>query len=94
MEQEFTYKCENCGECCKNGNPARWDPKLDDGNGNCPYLDLTTNLCTIYETRFDFCRIHSWYEKNYAPKGISKDLYLQSQIAGCDYLRRLAGKEE
>ena len=92
MEKEFQYKCENCGECCKHGNPSFWDASLDDGNGNCIYLDLKTNLCTIYSKRPIFCRTYEYYYKLCDNTKISLNDYLIKQQKGCDALRILGNR--
>ncbi len=79
---DFQYKCQDCGECCKNWNPARFDPNIVDKNGICIYLDQKTNLCTIYETRPDFCRDDVWYELQYKDI-ISLEEYLRDLTMGC-----------
>ena len=89
---EFTYKCENCGECCKNWNPARYDKNIVDKNGVCKYLDVNTNLCTIYDTRPDFCRVDVQYEK-YLKDKINWEEYIRLIKLGCDILRGMGGKD-
>lgn len=89
---EFTYKCENCGECCKNWNPARYDRNIVDKNGVCKYLDINTNLCTIYDTRPDFCRVDVQYEKCLKDK-INWEEYIRLTKLGCDVLRGMGGKD-
>ena len=81
---DFQYKCENCGECCKNWNPANYNPDIVDENGVCIYLN-SNNLCTIYETRPDFCRNDLWYELQYKDK-MSLEEYLHWQLIGCKAL--------
>lgn len=45
--------CTHCGQCCFE---RTWDdegmPIVDFGSP-CPYLDLSTRLCTIYDHRFE-----------------------------------------
>lgn len=90
---EFIYKCENCGECCKNWNPAKHDKNIVDKNGVCKYLDINTNLCTIYENRPIFCRIDELYKKEFKDK-MDWNYYIKLQKIGCDFLRNLGGKNE
>lgn len=84
---EFTYKCENCGACCRFGNPGRFDPNIVNEHGDCIYLDLKTKLCTIYENRPIFCRLHEWYSITYDPELVPFDVYVILQKIGCDKLR-------
>ena len=88
---EFTYKCDNCGECCKNWNPARYDKTLVDDNGICKYLNLDTNLCTIYDTRPDFCRVEKWWR--IACQHLDWNEYVRLTKIGCDMVRNIGGKE-
>jgi Fe-S-cluster containining protein len=88
MAEEFLYKCENCGQCCKNWNPAQHDISLVDENGVCKFLNQETNLCTIYDKRPIFCRTYEYYEQIVAKsQNISLEYYLHQQRMGCDILR-------
>lgn len=89
---EFTYKCENCAECCKNWNVARFDPSMADKNGVCIYLDTETNLCKIYDSRPDFCNICTLYNKYYSH--IDLDYYLQDLRVGCDALIKIGQRQK
>ena len=88
-EFEYTYDCELCGaQCCRNWNPAQYDPNLVNDDGICIYLNPTTNLCSIYEYRPDFCRVNVWYEKMYSKK-MSLNQFIECQKLGCDILKQL-----
>ena len=86
---DFVYKCEGCGECCKNWMPAKYDPSMVDEQGNCKYLDLNTNLCTQYDSRPDFCRIDKSYEIFYKDK-MSFEEYLCKAKIGCEGLIQIS----
>lgn len=87
---EFTNNCEECGaQCCKNWNPARYDRNMVDNNGTCIHLDKQTNLCTIYNTRPDFCRMDLWYEKRYS-NFMTLEKFLQTQRMGCEILKNIS----
>ena len=90
---EFQYKCDGCGECCRNWNPAQHDVTLVDQNGVCKYLNEKTNLCTIYKNRPIFCRTGEYYEQIVKPSRISFEHYLHQQKMGCDILRQQAKKD-
>ncbi len=47
--------CDKCGICCKNLKLSDVYINLHNGDGICRYLDLETNLCTIYENRPILC---------------------------------------
>ena len=92
---EFVYKCENCGACCRFWNPAHYDANIVDEHGNCIYLDLNTNKCTIYAERPMFCRVNEWY---YAQPEINQNQsyedYIFQQKIGCDILIRMKEIED
>ena len=55
------FKCDKCGECCRNLKMSDVYSDLDRGDGICKYLN--GNLCSIYENRPKKCRIDdSYYE--------------------------------
>lgn len=58
---KLEFKCDKCGKCCQNlQNIALYDD-LNRGDGICKYLDLQTNLCTIYDNRPLKCRVIDSY---------------------------------
>jgi Fe-S-cluster containining protein len=86
----FDNNCEKCGaQCCKNWNPANFDSSIVDNYGNCIYLDLNTNLCTIYNERPEFCRTDEYYYNNFT-NIMSLEQYLQKQKEGCELLKKIA----
>ena len=90
IDKEFIYNCEACGaQCCRNWNPAKYDKTIVNEQGICKYLNVNTNLCTIYETRPDFCRIYKWYEQQYSMT-ISLEQFLSEQKLGCKVLQKIA----
>ena len=55
--------CDKCGICCKNLKLSDVYINLHNGDGICRYLDLETNLCTIYENRPILCNLRESYNK-------------------------------
>lgn len=53
------FKCDCCGECCRNLNMSAIYSELDRGDGCCKYL--IGNRCSIYESRPLLCRIDESY---------------------------------
>ena len=53
------FKCDCCGECCRNLNMSAIYSELDRGDGCCTYL--IGNRCSIYESRPLLCRIDESY---------------------------------
>ncbi|MGC8122008.1 YkgJ family cysteine cluster protein [Marinobacter sp. VGCF2001] len=60
------FPCTQCGKCCKNVHLSDLTSWLDRGDGVCRNLDTVTNLCKIYQTRPDICRIEKQYFIHYA----------------------------
>ena len=54
------FKCDKCGECCRNLDKSDLYKDLDRGDGTCKYLD--GNICSIYEERPLLCRVDESYE--------------------------------
>ena len=54
------FKCDMCGECCRNLKMSEIYSALDDGTGKCIYLD--GNKCSIYKDRPLICRVDEAYE--------------------------------
>lgn len=54
------FKCDKCGECCRNLDKSDLYKDLDRGDGICKYLD--GNMCSIYEERPLLCRVDESYE--------------------------------
>lgn len=79
------FKCDMCGECCRNIGVSLLYKELDDGNGVCKYLN--GNLCSIYYNRPLLCRVDESYNaffKNY----ISKEEYYRLNYELCDKLKK------
>ena len=53
------FNCDRCSKCCEN---VGWNRLLPSTNGICDYL--IDGLCSIYETRPEYCRVddsyHNW----------------------------------
>ena len=64
------FPCNSCGKCCRNiGNNSSSIAKvLNRGDGICQFLDLDSNLCTIYEFRPLLCRVKDAYHVFYSDK--------------------------
>lgn len=68
------FRCTKCGLCCRSlgRNPIFREIGLDRGDGICKFLDLDTNLCTIYEDRPLICRVDDMYEETQLSEQMSK----------------------
>ncbi|UWD50644.1 YkgJ family cysteine cluster protein (plasmid) [Clostridioides difficile] len=79
------FKCDKCGECCKNLDKSFLYAELDNGEGVCKYL--VKNLCSIYEGRPLLCRIDESYEI-FFKNSISHDKYYQLNYEFCEKLKK------
>lgn len=83
------FKCERCGNCCRNIGGIDLYLDLDDGSGVCKYLDKKTNLCLIYEDRPLKCRIDDAYNQIFKNE-MSLEEYYELNYESC---RKLKGSE-
>lgn len=75
------FNCDKCGACCKNLPPGI---PLNRGDGVCKYLE--NNLCTIYETRPDICRVGTLYDRFFKDK-MTEEEYIKLTHETCDILK-------
>lgn len=54
------FKCDKCGQCCRNLDKSPLYDELHNGDGICKYLN--GNLCSIYFTRPILCRVDESYK--------------------------------
>ena len=78
------FKCDMCGECCRNLDKSPLYAELDSGKGVCKYLN--GNLCGIYENRPLLCRIDESYEKFFKDY-ISIEEYYRLNYKACNILK-------
>ena len=76
------FPCEKCGCCCRQVGKLFFAKDMALPDNSCKYLDKSTNLCTIYETRPLFCRVDEYYDKAYANK-MSKEKFYAINKAIC-----------
>ena len=75
------FKCDKCGECCRNLHLSDLYKELDKGDGVCKYLE--GNLCSIYNERPLLCRVDESYQKLFKEK-VSYDEYLKLNEYYCE----------
>lgn len=94
-----TFKCDGCGLCCKHVNALYDVPKgankaFDElveqfpykhDNGVCEKLDLTTNKCTVYDTRPTICQVVHTY--HYIKPNCSIEDWLIMNEESCEDLK-------
>ena len=74
------FKCDKCGECCRNLHLSDLYKELDKGDV-CKYLE--GNLCSIYNERPLLCRVDESYQKLFKEK-VSYDEYLKLNEYYCE----------
>ncbi len=84
----MSFKCNQCGECCRNIGGVELYKDLDNGNGVCKYL--VGNLCSIYNERPILCRVDESYELFF--KHIDKEDYYNANYAVCKLLKEKTEK--
>ena len=56
------------------------------GNGTCKYFNKQNNICLIYETRPDICRVDLMFEKEYY-KYYNKEEFYKLNAQTCNILQ-------
>ncbi len=67
------FKCNCCGECCRNLDKSELYAELNRGDGICKFLK--ENLCTIYENRPLLCRVDDSYDVYFKDKYTKQEYY-------------------
>ena len=80
------FNCDCCGLCCRNIRRSEFSKNLDRGDGVCKFLDTSKNLCTIYDSRPDFCNVEKGYKKYFA-ETYSEEEYLRLNYLACENLK-------
>lgn len=82
---DYKFPCDKCGLCCRNLNAFFLYEDLHDGSGICQYLNMDTNLCSIYNERPEKCNIIASYQ--YFENILSFNEYIQLNIEACKKLK-------
>lgn len=78
------FKCDQCGECCRNLDKSVLYKNLDRGDGTCRYLQ--GNLCSIYESRPLMCRVDESYD-TFFKYTMKLEEYYELNYEGCRILK-------
>lgn len=78
------FKCDMCGECCRNLKESELYAELDRGDGICKYLE--GNLCSIYENRPLLCRIDESYN-TFFKETVNIEEYYRLNYEACKILK-------
>ena len=79
------FKCDMCGECCRNIRLSPLYSELDDGTGACRYL--VGNKCSIYSARPLLCRVDESYEAFFS-EAMTKEEYYRLNYEACENLKK------
>ena len=79
------FPCSQCGLCCRHLDRIPQMASLDRGDGVC--VHLRDNLCGIYETRPELCRVDEMYEKYFCRQYSREEYYRINQLV-CEQLQR------
>ena len=85
------FYCDQCGCCCRSIGDISSFQELNRGDGVCRYLNVDTNLCTIYENRPLLCRVEECYKMFFKDK-ISKEEYNRINYEACKILKKQFGE--
>lgn len=87
----MTFPCTKCGACCRVAFliPGFTEPVND--NGSCVHLQ--DNMCSIYETRPDICRVDEYYDKHLTNVMSREEAYLANAQV-CNMTQRLLNIDE
>lgn len=83
------FKCDKCGDCCRNLHKSTIYKNLHNGDGVCRYLK--GNLCSIYEDRPLTCRVDECYDVIFKGR-LSYEDYIQINYKYCNELKNLRRK--
>ena len=83
----MNFPCTSCGSCCRrvflvNFFPKEWIKK----DGSCIHLD-ENNLCKIYDTRPDYCRVGHKLKES----GLTKEEYFKKTAMICNHYMQQDG---
>lgn len=81
------FKCDCCGQCCRNISLSSLYSKFDRGDGICKFFDEQTSLCSIYENRPIQCNVEAMYEAYFFSK-MTKEEYYELNYKACQELKR------
>ena len=82
----MSFSCTKCGECCRHINNISQLAAFDIGNGVCRFLK--NNLCSIYDSRPEICRVDYMYDK-YFCVSMSREEYYALNMKACKKLQNL-----
>ena len=76
------FLCSKCGACCRNVGNSKLP---SDDKGVCLNLDQENNICKVYNTRPDICRVDKIFENSFKDIMTKKEFYVWNTEA-CHWL--------
>ena len=74
------FKCDCCGNCCRNLSLSSIYSDLNRGDGVCKFLDETTSLCSIYADRPTICNVDLMYNLCFSSRMTLEEFYMLNNI--------------
>lgn len=85
------FKCDCCGECCRQLSLSDAYADLDRGDGVCKFFDEATSLCSIYKDRPIKCNVDAMFEVYFSHK-MTREEYEELNYKACLELKKRANK--
>lgn len=82
------FPCTACGQCCRHVHLSELTRDLDRGDGICAHFDDSTNLCSIYESRPDVCRVDVMYRQHFQ-EYVSWSVFVAENMKACAELQAM-----
>ena len=80
------FKCDCCGQCCRNIGGVKVLEALDSGDGVCIFLNREENLCRIYGSRPLFCNVDAMYDVFFRDEMTREEFY-SANYSVCEELK-------
>ncbi len=79
----MSFPCFKCGECCRHIGEIPELSEFDRGDGSC--VHLVGNICNIYESRPEICRVDVMYDR-YFSEMMPKEEFYKMNLEVCRQL--------
>lgn len=76
----MSFKCDQCGICCRNIGEIEELSSFHNGDGICKHL-LPNNLCSIYAERPVWCNVDLYYDRFLATEMTREEWYALNEKA-------------
>jgi len=83
----FNFPCDACGKCCRSLHLSDELDELNRGDGVCKFLNEELNVCSIYDSRPEICRVDVQFNKHFSHK-YTWQQFVAINVAVCDELKK------